>query len=294
MSDDNKEVKEFIERVEITPATGEDEELVDMEEKETPAESSQQEQQEEETGDETESEEEESKKPDQLVKRPQTGTKSEPPKEDEIADVENETPRERALRLELTRMRRAATKERAGELIKTQDAPKANIDIAPEKKALLDKYKPEEIAALRETVDILAEEMGFVRKEQLAASTYVETANEALNTFTDKHPEYLPENDKDGTLWGAFKAEYALYKQPDNPKDFAKIFERVHRDVFGIKPASGLSKINAQREKKSVASHTGASSAPTTPQRQSSKAPQGLRTDMLKGFSDEELAELGE
>src|SRR5205085_1980645 len=121
--------------------------------------------------------------------------------------------------------------------------------------------------------------------------TYVDRANDELNSFLDKHKEYLPENDKDGILWTAFKTEYGLYKQPSNPKDFQKIFERIHRDVFGIKPAGALTTVNAQREKVKVASHAGAS--PTLPATREKKAtPGGLRLDMLKGFTDEEKAEL--
>ena len=217
------------------------------------------------------------------------------PTEIALHEVPGETPRERAMRREITRLRNLSRQNRTGEIITAPAAEPHQVrELAPEKKAILERYNPEELTALREVVDVLAEDMGLVRKDQLNQETYVDRANTELNSFLDKHPEYLPENDKDGTLWGAFKTEYALYKQPTNPKDFAKIFDRVHRDVFGVKPAGALPNTVAQQAKKNVASHTGASAAaPASKGMSRVSQPQGVRLDMLKGFSDDELAEFG-
>jgi len=288
MADANEPEVKDVERVEIEPA-GDDEETVDAEE--TAPDSSQEENPDDAVADDTDT-----TKPDQIVTAPTptpAPAKAEPQAvgDDDLAVIEGETPRERALRLEVTRLRKAGRQDRANEILGSQETTAADKpEISPERKKVLEKYNPEEISALRETIDVLAEEMGFVRKDQLTTTTYVDRANDELNAFLDKHPEYLPENDKDGTLWTAFKNEYGLYKQPSNPKDFTKIFERVHRDVFGIKPARDLSKTAAAGEKVKVASH--ATNAPAPAVRQRTAAPQGLRTDMLKGFSDEELAEL--
>lgn len=286
------EVKD-VERVEVTTTT--DDELVESDETEgTDADSSQQET-EGESADDDESEGE--TKPDEIVSRqnaPAAAPAAKPEADGnvDLAEIEGETPRERALRLEVTRLKREGRQDRIREVLPHAPATATTRELSEDEKKVLGKYKPEELNALREVLPTLAKEMGFVRQDELGATTYQEKSQEVLDSFLEKHPEYLPENDKDGTLWGAFKAEYGLYKQPSNPKDFQKIFERVHRDVFGIKPASGLTKVNAAREKVSVASHAGASStAKPAPARQG-RAPQGLRLDMLKGFSTEELAEL--
>lgn len=281
---DEPEVKD-IDTVYVQPA-GDDAEDVDTED--TDQESSP----ENEGNDESE---EDSDKPDQLVQNTVPANDKKESEDDGLQNVENETPRERALRLEVTNLKRAARKERTDEILGGNIAPAAERkELPPEKKSVLDKYKPEEVASLREVLPVLAEEMGYVRKDELDGSSYAEKSQEILDGFLDKHPEYLPENDKDGTLWGAFKTEFGIYKQPTNPKDFTKIFNRTHEKVFGIKPAGALSKVNAQREKTQVASHAGASSRPSTAaaQRNGAASAQAFRTDMLKGFTDEEKVEM--
>ena len=228
-----------------------------------------------------------------VQKKPQPEPATKPEKEvgdDGLADIDGETPRERAMRAEIKRLRSRERKERSDELLHEARPTQNKPEISEDKRKILEKYKPEEIGALREAIDVLADEMGFVRKGELSQNSFVEKATEQLNAFTDKHPEYLPENDKDGTLWAAFKEEYALYKQPTDPKDFKKIFEKVHSSVFGIKPEVALNKVNAQREKINVASHKSAS--PQSGNNRSNGRPvasTGLRLDMLKGFDADEI-----
>lgn len=169
-------------------------------------------------------------------------------------------------------------------------------ELSPEKKKVLDQYKPEDISKLKEVFDVLAEDMGFVRGDQLNATTFQEKASEVLDDFLEKHPEYLPANDPGNVLWDRFKAEYNLYKPQTHPKDVKRLLEKVHREVFGIKPTAALKTDDAAKEKIKVASHSGASRPAPSREREGVKrtapAQQGLRVDMLKGFSDEEKAEL--
>lgn len=238
--------------------------------------------------------EDDSAKPDELIQHT-PAPKPDTAQGDGLAEVDGETPKERALRLEVTKLRGMVRGNQGHEIFGVQppaQAPKK--EIAPEKAAIIGKYKPEEIQSLREVLPILAEEMGYVSQNELQGQTYAEKAQEALDTFLDAHPEYTVDNDKEGTLWDAFKAEYSLYKQPTNPKDFPKIFNKVHKDVFGIKPAGALKTVTAQQEKTKVASHAGSSPAPTSPARSQKTAKNtGYRLDMLKGFSEEDLKELG-
>ncbi len=282
MDNDETEVKD-VERIEITPA-GKDAEDVDNDAEETAPDASQ----EETEGDEETSDEDESEKPDEIVQKPQTAASAKGP--DGLIDVEDETPRERALRATLTETRAKLRKEQQSDLLGNVTPPSRFQDIDTAEAAILGKYKPEEIAALKEVFPVLAKEQGYVRKDELESTTFAEKSQDVLDNFLDKHPEYLSENDKDGTLWGALKEQFQIYKSPTNPKDLTKILERVHRDVFGIKSAKGaLPTINAQRERINAASHAGASSAPPSSRSKSSKSnPEGLRLDMLKGFTDEE------
>lgn len=280
MANGNEEVKEFTETVSIEGKPGDEaagEEIIETK----PEESSTSEKSDEEV---EASDDTDTTKKDELVVKP-----AEEKKPEDIAEIEGETPRERALRIEVTNLRRKARDGRKDELsIKSPVGERQ--ELSPEKKKVLERYKPEDIQNLKEVFDVMADDMGFVRKEQLGATSYADKASDELESFIDNHPEYLPENDTDNVLWGRFKEEFAIYKQPDNPKDFKRIFEKVHREVFGIKPALENKNINAAKEKIKVASHSGPSKP--APQNTRAKAPTGIRFDMLKGFTDEERAEL--
>lgn len=217
---------------------------------------------------------------------------------DGLRDVDGETPRERALRQELAITKAKLRTERGQELgiehapavaPQSQDAPK-NAD---REAALAKKYGPQVLANLREVLPVLADEMGYVKAADLSQQTYARQSQTVLDEFLEAHPEYAAENDKGGVLWSAFKQEYSLYNKPANPKDFAKIFNRIHTAIFGIKPAGSNGAINAAREKINVASHAGASGPSRSNQpARTSAASAAVRLDMLKGFSDEDLEDI--
>lgn len=198
-----------------------------------------------------------------------------------------ETPKEWALRKEVERLKGQLRKERTDELFVPSDIPKIKT-LSPERQKLLEKYDSEQLSELSELIKAQAEEMGFVKKDELNAQTYKETADTFLNEFLENHPEYLPENDKDNLLWNRFREEFSIYKQPQNPKDFKRLFNKVHDSIFGIKTGN-LNKINAQQEKLKVASHSGKTVGNVS--KKSNSIP-GLRLDALKGFDEDELNDL--
>jgi hypothetical protein len=277
MAEENK--VEDTERVEVKPAEGETEaEPAEKAGEETPDE-----------GTETEGEKPETEPEETEV--PADDNKDE--KDTQIKDVPGETPSEKALRLEVTRVKGLLRKERLDDIPLNENAPvTVKREPSAHTKEVLAKYKPEEINSLKEVLPILAEEMGFVRKDELGASNYAEKSQEQLDTFLDKHPEYSQENDTKGILWNAFKTEFGLYKQPTNPKDYARIFEKVHQSVFGIKTGGPLPKVNAQQRKANVASHAGASGPSGNRQEVRRTVTTGLRTDMLKGFDESDIADI--
>ncbi len=209
------------------------------------------------------------------------------PTEGEIRRLADETDREFAQRKEIKRLRDMHKSERGKEILEKPTVTQP----AKVESEVLKKYKKEEIDSLREVLPELAKELGYVKSSELAASSYEEKAQDAIDAFITKHPEYSPEKDPDSILWNQLKTEYQnVYKPPQNPKDFTKIFERIHKDIFGIQATGPLPKDVAAREKVKVASSTGAS----VPQRlnRSTKVSTGLRTDMLKGFSDKEISDI--
>lgn len=271
MTDSNsEEVKEFVDTVSIAPAK--DDELVDEAESETPDSSSEEEKEPEaeEAKEETEQSVETEAEPEQAAVAP----KSEP------KPVEGETPRERALRLETTRLKGLLRTERRDELFVKQPT-----EIKPPDEELA-QYDPEEL----ERFEKLATKMGFAKKDEILSQSNQERLDDVFNEFIEGHKEYAPENDKDGLLWNQYKSEFQLYNPSKDPKVLKKILNKVHNDIFGVQPAKNLNKIHASQEKIKVASHTGASAGKENRQRQ--QAPSGLRLDALQGFTEQEKKEL--
>jgi len=296
-----KEVND-VEKVEVEPAESEEGEEVitkpeDIKEKETPSESSS-----EEKPDDT-TEDEEEKEGEELVK----GKPSKPEEDkgvvepsgdelDEIKHLPGETPREFALRLEITRLKRGNREKRTKELLGKPEKPsgisKTQYEaLEEEDKKLLEQYDPKELGTFEKILGVLGRKHGWVKKEDLKTTTDSRMSEDMLDEFLQSHSEYLPENDKDDVLWGRFREEFKLYKTPENPKDLRKIFNKIHRDIFGVRSEDGLKKIAAQKEKVKVASHSGSSAS------RGVSSPEGTRLtheqkSHLKGFTDKELEEM--
>lgn len=231
---------------------------------------------------------------------PLVGTKEEVKVEPK--EVPGETPKEHALRLETARVKALLRKERGQKLI--GDAPiqsPSSAELSVEDKKVLEGFDPEQVANQEKLFAILAKKQGYVRKDEFSKQTYTETAQGLLDDFLEKHDEYSAEKDPEGLLWNRFKQEYSIYNKPANPKDFVKIFNRVHNEIFGITttPKQTPGQIAAKQEKVKTASH-GAATA--TPSRLSDKRKTGpvdavlsktARTGGLKGFTDAEIAEMG-
>jgi hypothetical protein len=266
----NEEVKEFVQTVAVTPSL-EDETVDNEEETETPPSSSDGEKEPEAEEAEVEEETPEAEE--------DTAPVAEAPKT-EPKPVAGETPREKALRLEATRLKGLLREQKREELFVKQptDISKKDEDLAG--------YDPEEV----ERFEKLIGKLGYAKKDDIISQTSSERLNDTFNEFMEAHPEYAPENDKDGLLWNQYKSEFALYNPSKDPKVLKKILNKVHNEVYGVQPAKNLSKINASQEKIKVASHTGASAGKET--RRTSQAPSGLRMDMMKGFDPKEIEEL--
>lgn len=272
---ENEEVKEFTQTVHVQPSKEEETEEVESEEETKTPDSSSEEEKETKEEPEVEAEPEEEAKTEE-----EPEVVAEEPKVKEPKPVEGETPREKALRLEATRLKGLLRQQRQEELFVKQPLEQKPTDEE------LAQYDPEELKRFEK----LAVKMGFAKKDEIISQTSQERLNDTFNDFLEAHPEYAPENDKDGLLWNQYKSEFQLYNPTKDPKVLKKILNKVHNDIFGVQPAKNLNKINASREKIKVASHTGAS-AGKEPRRQT-QAPSGLRIDAMKGFSEQEIKEL--
>ena len=204
--------------------------------------------------------------------------------------MEGETPKERALRQKVELLEKTERERRAEALADgAKPATPANKELTPEQKATLAKYKPQEIESLKEVIPVIAEQLGFVKAQDLTQTQYAERARETIVEWIDAHPEY-----KDQVLWDQVKAiADTTYKPPLNPKDWTKILNRIHTELSGIEPIGDKGALTAARQKIQVASHAGNSGpARTTTPSRSRVNSAGLRLDALSGFTDEEKEDI--
>lgn len=264
---DDGEVKEFTDTVQVVPTN--DEELVESEEEiETPDLSSE------------EKKEPEDEEPSKEKEKEEDSEVAEEQPKVEPKPVEGETPRERALRLEMTRIKGQLRNQRRDELfVKQPNNTKNDLDE-------IDGYDIDELKRFEE----VATKLGFARRDEIIHQTTQDKLNDEFDSFIEKHPEYSPENDKDGVLWNQLKSEFELYIPPKDPRTLRKILNKVHNEIYGVQPAKNLSKINASQEKIKVASHTGASANKES--KETIKPNLSLRKDAMKGFSEDELKEI--
>jgi len=312
MADEQNGVSD-VEKVELEPSLDEEGEEVitkpeDIEEKETPSESPA-----EKEPSETEEEEEEGEEKEKLITqiRKEKGEPSESEEdkgfvepsdeesEGEIKRLSNETPREYALRLEVTRLKRGNREKRAKDLLGEEEPEKPSgitqaqyNELNEDEKSLLGQYDANELSTFEKILDVLAKKHGWVKREDLASSTRSQVSNDILDNFLQVHSEYLPENDRDNVLWGRFKSEFQLYKIPENPRDLKRIFNKIHRDIFGVKSDEELKKIDAQKEKLRVVSHAGGSAVRGQSSSKGARLTPEQRSH-LKGFSEKDFEELG-
>jgi len=310
MAEEKKEVNTDVEKIELEPSESEEGEEVitkpeDIEGEGTPSESST-----EEKPSETEEDKEEPPiegKGEKLITHEESSESEEDKgfvepsgedSEDEIKRLPDETPREYALRLEVTRLKRGNREKRAKDLLgdtKPEKLPEITIaqfnELTDDEKELLGQYDAGELSTFEKILDALAKKHGWVKREELNSTRNRDSSNDILDTFLQGHPEYLPENDKGNVLWERFKSEFRLYKTPENPRNLKRIFNKIHKDIFGVESGGELKKIDAKKEKLKVVSHSGGS----TIRGQSSSEGDRLTPDQkahLKGFSDKDFEEL--
>lgn len=209
------------------------------------------------------------------------------PSKTEPAPVEGETPREKALRLEITRVKGLLRQKSVSDLVEGAKEVPLKEDHTNRLKNL--GYSDEEIEKASELIDVLAASKGYVKAEQ----TYQTVVQDTVDAFLESNPEYKPENDKDDLRWGRFQeilkdGTYNLSGKTS--KQLRVVFDRVNRDIideFGEPVAkTDASKRAAQKQKIQSVSHSGGTKVvPTEPKK--TVAPE-VRS-IFKGFDDDDL-----
>lgn len=294
MDDENlEEVKPDDGEELIVPAESEETETPDSSSEETkPADESEAET-ESPDGEETEEAEEEAAETETEVEEP---VEEEPKVEPK--PVEGETARERALRLEVERVKGINRSLRGKKLLgDAQPAATSQTELSEEDKKALEIYDPEQVANMEKLLPVLAKKLGFARKDELTKDQYQNTSQDVLDTWLEDHPDYLPENDKGDILFNRLKEEISLYQRPSNPRGWVKILNRAHNEIMGIRSEAkeSVSQVAAKQEKIKVASHGPAAGGPKKGEqiRRTESVPDvasAIASGALKGFTEEDFS----
>ena len=223
------------------------------------------------------------------------GTKTEPeepeavivPSKPEPAPVEGESQREKALRLELTRVKGQLRIKSVADLVEgAKEAPLKEDHIGRLKNL---GYSDEEISKASELVDVLATSKGYVKAEH----TYQTVVQDTVDAFLESKPEYKPENDKDDLRWGRFQEilKSGIYNlSGKTSKQLRSIFDHVNKDIvdeFGESvQTTDAAKRAAQQQKIRSVSHSGGTKVVQT-EIKKAIAPE-IRA-VFKGFEDDDL-----
>lgn len=223
------------------------------------------------------------------------GTKVEPvvpeatiePSKPGPAPVEGESIREKALRLELTRVKGLLRTKAVSDLVdSTKEAPPKEDQMSRLRNL---GYSDEEIAKASELVDVLATSKGYVKAEH----TYQTVVQDTIDGFLESNPEYKPEHDADDFRWGRFQEilKSGIYNiSGKTSKQLRAIFDRVNDDVvkeYGESTTKvDVSRIAAQRHKIASVSHSGGTKVVQT-EIKKVIAPE-IRS-IFKGFEDDDL-----
>lgn len=135
---------------------------------------------------------------------------------------------------ELAELKRTRQSQEEGKIEKKKEKPD------------LSKFRQEDITYFEQ----LASALGYAKSEEIEQREvkarighYESVKREEIKKFLDSHPEYKPENDSDDLRWNAIKAEFDLYKIPEDPKNFNQLLERAHRTISGTSQSTDSKKI---------------------------------------------------
>lgn len=194
-----------------------------------------------------------------------------------IKDVEGETPREKALRLEITKLR--------GQIREKNSITPPSKDV--DNNLVSKGYHPEEIKKVKE----LLNDLGYVNKDEIQKSE----KQKVIDSFINKHPEYLPQNDKDDVLWNAVNNEFnsGFYNnRSDNPVVINKILEDIHAKLNSSKSNKTVNQAAISAQQAKIKSAGVGNSGVQPPTSTKSKTIDPNVRAFLKDFTDEELADI--
>ena len=133
------------------------------------------------------------------------------------------------------------------DLVETIDEKFPDTDKEEETDDLSD-IDPETLKVL----DRFTKAKGLVPKSELAKMNYQDQHKVAQDAFYAAHPEYLPDNDTDDTLYKALKSELAQFAAPKDPKLIPALFAKAHKLVVDQYPDKFKTSKKTDTDKKDV------------------------------------------
>ncbi len=202
--------------------------------------------------------------------------------------VEGETPREKGLRNEVTRLR---TIIRGDGVKNAVDSTAPAPDADPYAQLIEDGYTTEEIQKMEVAVDLIAKNKGYVR----AGDSYKDSVKDTVDSFVEENPEYSPAKDTDDVRWNLFTSilndgTYNLAGR--TPKQLRSILSKVNDDVkkqLGepVTVVANKNQVAAQQHKVNIASHSGGTKT-TSKEEARIDYNKPIGGIVFKGFGEEE------
>lgn len=143
-------------------------------------------------------------------------------------------------------------------------------------------------------IEKVVKSLGYVKKDEIIRETHQKTVDTLKDQWLATHPEYLPENDVDDKRWnslqGVMKNLFEVI--PSDARKITKMLDIAHKELHPEVPLPERSRasVDAAKEKISMSGKGGSSNASSSSAKKSSGSK--IDTSFLKGFSDEEIAEL--
>lgn len=212
------------------------------------------------------------------------------------APVPGETPKEKALRLEVQRLRGLNRKKSVTDMVDSTQAPAEGLGTDAKSKLKELGYSEDEIEKADKLVDILVSSKGYVKQSQ----NYQGIVNDQVEAFISANPEFKPENDPEDVRWTAFQRHLSsgLYNINGKTREqLQTLFKKVKADVdaeLGEPTETTKAKADEAEERKKAAekqkiksvSHSGG----TKPAQSKTKTPIDPEVrKIFKGFDDADL-----
>jgi len=185
---------------------------------------------------------------------------------------------------------RELSKNVEGSMPEDEDDTDDLSDIDPETLKVLDRF---------------TKAKGLVPKSELGKMNYENAHKVAESAFFESHPEYLPENDTDDSLFNALKTELSFFAAPKDSTKISKLFEKAHREVSSQYPdkfkgekkktvTDDTKKSSALVKKQSVGGGSSGGGSGSSKKEEGSKdfSPKQISALQDGGWSDEEIKEL--